>query len=845
MKLIAQFECHGGPHDGVAINLACAIGDSGLEPPAHVWFVPHQVGPASGYTLSLEPGGPGSLPYHLVGDHYAVGPASIDEFPVHVPDDGPTYAWDPAHKESPVPEAPAAAPLPFPPAPRSRLTLLDWLALAIVVLCLVGIARGQLGAVRVVNRTPHAHRNLAMCGATFPPGAVFASPDGQTCTTAGAPLGIPGAVASAVQPFGMRWPDGSVRYGRVFAVLAVPAGADQTPSLGPVPPADFHMSAAMLARAGQLLPELVVTRPDGSRQVASFAGGRADWLAANPAALVVRFRNRVPGTPLLWEITLAFGSDTDVAQWSVWVHNSDPRVPDNRCDFQAVELQTRQPAALYWRERLGIPPATPIPGADEAAKGTSWRLIGQDWLGDAQGLSWFEGTIAFAPPPPDADLASGAVIEAREEAQRAAAAGPLEMMHSGWATPGLYGPLGSCGALPAGQTVPQADAALTAAANAWAGDKRAVATWAEHAPFGEFSDTARTGEHPTHGVTKLADLCLTSNPRGIAQRRMAWLGETRRPLHRFEADLAPLTKARHPQWIAWSGTTHWVSQDKLGKPQQPRPEDVHLWSGPDPEHWMGETMLAPLALITADWRLLEQGRHRMEQLKGHGYLPLQNYAARSICWVSRAAAWWDLALGEPGDLAWTRGWLDFVVAKHVAKWQGKPGPVQPWVTMVDRRYFANPEREFWIVWQHQFLFGWLEAGLVANHAPALTMAATISRLCDIEGWDPVTHRPFGGQATKPGAEALTLAERSLYVRDTPTGKTDGMVTSAAGTDWDIWALGSLDIGAHFATLAGDQVWIARNAQLKAAVMASLTDATRKAKAAAWAGAAPVVPVLVR
>jgi len=704
---------------------------------------------------------------------------------------------------------------------------------------------GQLGVVRVVNRTQYRHRNLVFCGATFPPGAVFSSVDGQTCNTkTGDILGIPGAVASSVQPFGMKWADGSVRFARIFAVIEAAANSDTQLPLGAIVRSPFKFSPWMISKASRIFPSIALTRTDGSRQLCEIdTNSKSELLSYNDAAIVVRFRSRISGTPLLWEVTFTFGSDTDAVQWYVWIHNSDPTIPDVRCDFNSIEFRTTQASVVYWREKFGIPQATLIPG-DPGYTGTSWRLIGKDWLGDAQGLSWFEGVT------PMIDVANLNVpdVNKRSEAQQAVVTNPLEMMHSGWSTPGLYGPLGSCGSLPTNTTVQQADSAITASSNAWLNDRRSFGTWNELS-WGEFSDTARTGEHPTHGVTKLTDLCLTYNPRGIFERKLAWLGETRRPYIRFEADLNPLTKARHPQWVAWSGTTHWVSQDKLGKPNQPQPTDVHLWSGPDPEHWMGETLLVPLALITADWRLLEQGRHRMEQFKGHGYLPLANYAARAICWVSRAAAWWDLALGDPSDFQWTRGWVDYVINQTNTKWQGKTGPIKPWVTMIDRRYFASPEREFWIIWQHQFLFGWLEAARVLNYQPAIDMAAKISRLCDMEGWDPIANRPFGGQAIKPDAQPLTDAEKKLYVQDIrdPIGnwvKTDGMVTSSSGTDWDIWALASLEIGAYFAASLNDQAWIARNAQLQQSVRASLNDATRIGKASVWTGSVPVNPIPV-
>lgn len=718
------------------------------------------------------------------------------------------------------------------------------LRVLLVLFLFVAHLPAQLGTVRVVNRTPYRHRNLTFCGVTFPPGAVLASSDGQTCTTRnGETIGVPGAVASAVQPFGARWTDGSVRFGRLFAVLEAAARSDSELPLGPVADDPYKMSRWMTAKAGRIFPSILLTRTGGAQQIAEFASnGRAELLAINRAALVVRFRNRIAATPLIWEVTFAFGSDTDAVQWWLWVHNSDPTVPDTRFDFDSIEFRTFQASTVYLREKLGIPEARLTPG-DPGTNGTSWRVMGRDWIGDAQGLNWFEGVT------PMLDVADLDVpdVQKRSEAQQAVVTGPLEMMHSGWSTPGLYGPLGSPGELPTGATVAQTDAALTATADSWLNDRRPIATWGELS-WGEFSDTARTGAHPTHGVTRLADVVLTKNPRALAERKLAWLGEVRRPNCRFEADLNPVLKSRHPQWIAWSGGTHWVSQDKLGKPTAPQSIDVHTWSGPDPEHWMGETMLAPLALITADWRLLELGRHRMENLKGHRNSDLGGFAARAICWSSRAAGWWVLALGDAGDAQWTRSWLDYVITQTNTRWQNNSGPIKPWVTMVDRRYFASPEREFWIIWQHQFLFGWLEAARAVDHLPAIAEAARISRLCDLEGWDPVSNRPFGGQAVKPDAQPLTAAEKALYVRDVQVGgqwvKTDGWVTSSSGTDWDIWAMASLDIGSYFATAANDATWVTRNAQLMAAVRATLTDTLRKTKAADWTGAKPVNPVPV-
>lgn len=148
MKLLAAFEFRGGRHDGVEWNIFCPVRDGELTPPPQVWFVPREIrtlqGPGTMFTLDLEPSGPRSEPYHLAGDHYAAGPASIDEFPVHV------------SQGDPIVQHPA------PTAPAFRLTLFDLLMLAMVALGLVAVATGQ--QVRVHNPTPYARTEWVTYG---------------------------------------------------------------------------------------------------------------------------------------------------------------------------------------------------------------------------------------------------------------------------------------------------------------------------------------------------------------------------------------------------------------------------------------------------------------------------------------------------------------------------------------------------------------------------------------------------------------------------------------------------------------------------------------------------------
>lgn len=714
----------------------------------------------------------------------------------------------------------------------------------------------SLGRVRVVNRTPYRHRSLDWCGVAFPPGAVVADVRGRACTPTGAPIGVPGAVASAVEALGWRWPDGSVRFGRLCLVDAAPATSDRWLDLGPVQPASLTLSTWTAQLAGMIQPRLTVTLANGTRCVSNIDpqdGGLGQVLSVTDAAHVSLFRERIAGTTLLWELGLAIGHDVDGVRFWVCVYNSDPSTPAVRQDWTEIRFDSLLPAQFHARSRTIGPDAqvvSPAPGLDGAGSSFSWRFSAADYAGDGQGFWWFEGVWPLG--------AGRETDPVRLEALQAMATWPLEISHDGMAQPGLCGPLGSCGELPAGQTLAQADAATTQRAQAWAAGGPVMPRWATW-PYGEFPDTANTGEHPTHGVSKLAPEILTVNPRAKAELLVGCLGEGRRTMFRFEPDLTPVLKRNHPDLVYWSGKPHWsTSRDKLGKTAgQVTPADAHGWDGPDPEHWMAETFLGPAALWTADWRLLHMGRHRMEQIKGHGYRQLGEWATRAQAWASHTMAWWILALGDAEDMAFARGWLDWLT-QYVRQWR-QVGPVRPSYVMRDPRYFpepvgaapGSPLQEFWIVWQHSFLVPAL-LGLhrVTGHADALLVATEISRTHDLYGWDPVTNQPFGGVAWQAGGTPLAPAQMAVYVRDVQdpvTGrwyKTPGWVTSSAGTDWILWAWGALQAGEWLAQQVGDQTWLQRNRQIQASVRASVgTHPVRAAKLAQWSGAVPVAPVV--
>lgn len=715
-----------------------------------------------------------------------------------------------------------------------------------------------LGSIRIVNDTPYRARQLAMCGVVFPPGAVVAQPDGLCRTKTGTPLGLQGW-PSAIQATGMRWPDGSVRHGRLLAVPRPSPNSDELLPIGPAPELPFVFGAwANLAAA--INPRLTVVRADGSRIVSPLSlGGRN--LHASPAGIVSEVRQRITGTCLWWSIRTMVGSDCDVIPFRVRIHNSDPSRPQVREDWQEIRFDSNLPAQFWLRDKLGLV-ATRAPGLFGPESTFSWRLSGPDWLADAQGLWLFDGVFPLIDPA----VHPGDEAE-RVEALQAAATWPVTMQHDSLAVHGLWGPLGNAGALVQGKTLAQADQEITTRAQAFRASRTQIARWGDW-DYAEAPDTAQTGEHETHGTSLLAPQVLTCNPRSQPELLLASLGEARRPLQRYEGDLSVVLKRHHPDLTYWSGNVHWVSTDKLGKGSAQATEiDKHYWSGPDPEHWMPPAFLAPVALITADWDLLELGRQEMEQLKGHGNVQLGGFATRAQAWCSYAMAWWRILLEDNGDdgafvmgwQAWLRDYYLHKTPRGEGGWGAGPGPVRPSIVMRDQRYFWGPRLPngqpdqsqlppFWIVWQHHFaVWGllaleWVEPGL-------MPMIVDLARTADFYGWDATRGHPFGGVVWQDDGQPITDVVYTQDVWDAALQmwvKTQGTVTSDAGTDWIVWAAGALHASIYLEQLiGGDPAWAARLQQIAGWIAAATNTPTLQAKLAHWGGTLPQVAVPVQ
>lgn len=104
--------------------------------------------------------------------------------------------------------------------------------------------------------------------------------------------------------------------------------------------------------------------------------------------------------------------------------------------------------------------------------------------------------------------------------------------------------------------------------------------WADRM-WGMSRTPGQTGDQEDFGTTKGTLAVVHGDPRWIQAQRYMSRVEVMRGCHHFEVDGRPLDLAMHPDWVTWSGQTHYhhgVSRDRLGKVD-------NGWPEPNPMNW--------------------------------------------------------------------------------------------------------------------------------------------------------------------------------------------------------------------------------------------------------------------
>jgi hypothetical protein len=530
----------------------------------------------------------------------------------------------------------------------------------------------------VQNLAPYPRREWVQAVVPFAEGAVTGVPAYHVADT-----------PTVCEPFGARWPDGSVRQAIVSFRLELTGHGEQRIRLAAGP--------------GEAPPPFADGLPEHRIEIEVRSGGKTitavlppvEVLAESPARRVRVFRGRIADTGLVGEATLEEFSGQAHAWFGIGVFFSDPTTTSLQFPIDELAVVTHGVAFVPRHARLlGMR----VDATDDGARAI---LLSKSHLGDGQGV---RRVGVLLPPPREGDD-----LETRwfnETVRAAMVCRPLAA--TTWTKTDAFGPFG---VVPPNPPWLQSFEAAHAAARRRHTEFAAFIQKNEGNPFraprhGLDTRAHRAGDQPDFGLVALEPVAATGLPSMLLEVEWSVMQEGCRPVHFFEADGTPLLARNHPEWVALSGRTHWnigTSPDRLGKEHPPAKYDSHNWSGIDSEHWSNNYLCA-FYQLTGDPSTLLEIRNQAQLWIAANTLDKRFYtsgpgAARAAGRTILSGCW--LWLCEP-DAELGKRIEDRMHQTMVGTWEGgkwPPGYVRPYdVKGPDIRYFPGDE-PVWAPWE--------------------------------------------------------------------------------------------------------------------------------------------------
>lgn len=632
------------------------------------------------------------------------------------------------------------------------------------------------------NLTAFARHEVAAVVVPFAIGEVPTLPD----------LHVEGA-ATAWQPFGARWADGSLR--QALCLFVTDVGALQ------------ELRVPLAAGPGLPLPAGEVAMPAGKIEFVARVAGRTvrvapaavEELEHNALRRVELRRARLGDTGLVVELRVTAGRDQPHAYVDLGVFFSDPRTPAMQLAVEELAVETDGVALFCYHARVLAVQQT------LTAHGSRVVLLHDTTLGDGQGLRRTGALV----PPLAGDGGRG------DDTGKAASQAPL-LGATDWRASGAFGAYGVVPELPPWLQGTALRQHLAARHRAFVDEPPNDDPFVRR-PLGLAKDASQTGDQYDFGVVKLSVVAASGLPSELFEAEASVLQEACRPVHFFEADGSPVEPAKHPQWIVWSGRTHWhagVSPDRLGKPASAPRFDSHGWTGKDRQHWSSNCLGAFALLTGSHWARAELANEARLYLSGQTIDPEKSTsgagAPRGAGRTLLAASWAWLATGDKALLERIGARIEKV---HLPSWSGADQPadrVRPFaVCKPDPRQLAG-KCSYWNPWQEALAaVGFGAAWRITGNEHARLLAEQLAQNVVVHGW------------RVDGRCMVALAMRWHDGDPIPADKLD----DPTEVDWPKssgfaeWALPAVEIARVAALANGDRVLAERAAEIQRRVRA--------------------------
>lgn len=637
------------------------------------------------------------------------------------------------------------------------------------------------------NLAPHPRAEWFAAAVPFAPGEVTGRPDLHARDH-----------VTCWEPFGARWPDGSLRQAICLVRAELPRLGERELALvpGPGPESTLPAPAAPPCR-------FTMTAVQGTR-VRHAEWTRREVLESNPARQVELHGGRIPETGLVVELIVTSGAGDEHAQCDLAVFHSDPTTKAMSCPLDLLLFETDGLSFVpHYAAVLGMT-------TEPIERGTRTTLLKATSLGDAQGIR--RSGVLVPPIRPQRGL--------REETLRAAALCP-PLAATRWSDGGAFGPFGHVPDVPPWLSGTRLRAAFARQHGEFA---RSLLAQQPGNPFfcgphGLARNPNQTGAQNDFGIVKLTPVATTGLPSFLFEVQLSAAQEACRPVHWFTAEGAPLQARDAPDWVVWSGRTHWhcdVSKDRRGKPCPEPAFESHGWFGKDRQHWSTNHLAAYALLTGAHWARRELAFEVQHYLAGQTLrAELTTSGAGAPRGAGRAllaGCWLWLVSGDDALRERIAARID---GPHWHAWGMRelpPERMRPFaVHEPDGRMLEGADR-FWTPWQEALAVAGFEACArlgFGTHARELADGLALNLLR--HGWR-VDSR--GAQI----ASAIRWRDGGEPWSDEEKARRD-IVQWADGTDFAVWGIGSVEVGRQAAERAGDTALAARAEQILATLRA--------------------------
>ncbi|MCA8964163.1 MAG: hypothetical protein KDC48_04735, partial [Planctomycetes bacterium] len=479
---------------------------------------------------------------------------------------------------------------------------------------------------------------------------------------------------------------------------------------------------------------------------------------------------------------------------------SDPRTPAMQLAVDELVVETEGVALFcYHAAALAIK-------QELSARGSRVVLLHDAVVGDGQGL---RRTGALVPP-----LAADG--SRRDDTKKAASLAPL-LGASDWRGSGAFGAFGVVPELPPWLQDDKLREHLAFRHRAYVNAPRNDDPFAR-GPLGLAKDASQTGDQYDFGVVKLSVVAASGLPSLLFEAEASALQEACRPVHFFEVDGSPVEPAKHPQWIVWSGRTHWhdgVSPDRLGKPVPAPRFDSHGWTGKDRQHWSSNHLGAFALLTGSHWARAELANEARLYLSGQTIDPQKSTsgpgAPRGAGRTLLAASWAYLTTGDAALLERINARIDKV---HLPSWSCLDVPqerVRPFaVCKPDPRLLAG-KCAYWNPWQDALAaVGFGAAYKITGNENARLLAEQLALNVVVHGW-----------RVDSGRCMVALAMRWHDGDPIPVEKFDDPeeVEWPKSSGFAEWALPAVEIARIAALATGDRAVVERATEIQRRVRA--------------------------